>query len=363
MCTLWEKTNWISNPAIEPETIAKALKLEELEKEVIITAGQQELKQLLAKSMEDEIKASSGIEGIQMDSMKIRSSIARDKGWIQNAWSPDRQDSGKETRAVRAAIHMMESGQQLTHDTLRKCHSMLPAKVENGWGKYRDHSESVYDENNVSVYDAPDAPIMREFMDRFMDWWNADRRSLPLAIGSALGHLYFETIHPFHDGNGRIGRMLADKAWVREDTFRTFSVSAAIASDKNRYYEHINNAQTKCAVAEWISYMLKAQESAIRTALERAKKLAAIRNWLAITDFTLDSSDLAIIYEMGLSNRDFSTEFDVTRYMPDGELSEKAWDKLGKLGIIKDGKLVIMDARSSHTGDVEGIAKRESPGD
>lgn len=354
MCILWKKRNWISNPAIGPETIAKALKLEKLEKEVITTAGQQELKQLLAKSMEDEIKASSGIEGIQMDSMKIRSSIARDKGWIQNAWSPDRQDSGKEMRAVKAAIHMMESGQELTHDTLHKCHAMLPEKVENGWGKYRDHSESVYDENNVSVYDAPDAPDMKGFMDRFIAWWNGDRHCLPLAIGSALGHLYFETIHPFHDGNGRIGRMLADKAWVREDTFRTFSVSAAIASDKNRYYEHINNAQTKCAVEEWISYMLKAQESAIQTALERARKLAAIRKWLATTDYKLDSSDLAIIYEMGLSNRDFSTEFDATRYMPDGDLSEKAWDKLGKLGIIRDGKLVLTAASSVLTGDARG---------
>lgn len=338
MDILWKRKGWISNPEIPDSMDVKARMLETMERKLLAGTGQDNIETLVARAMEDEIRASSGIEGIRMDSGKIRLSIARNRGWIQSSWSPSRQDNGKESRAVKSAIHMMRAG-PLTHEIIRQCHSMLPAPSENGWGKYRDHPESVYDENGISVYDAPDATEMLQCMAEFVRWWNSDRLKLPLAIGSALGHLYFETIHPFHDGNGRIGRMLADKAWGKNGKFRPFSVSGAIVLDKNRYYEFINAAQTQGRLHEWISYMLKAQESALQTALERANRLKRIAKWLSKTKFCPDQSDLEIIYEMGLSNRRHWTEFDATQYMQDGELSEKSWEKLVKSGVIRNGQL------------------------
>lgn len=351
MDMLWKRKNWISNPEIPDSMEAKAKVLERMETKLLADTGQDSIEILVARAMEDEIRASSGIEGIRMDSGRIRSSIARNRGWIQSEWSPARQDSGKEARAVRSAICMMRAG-EVTHGLICRCHSMLPAPSEENWGKYRDHPESVYDENGVSVYDAPDAPEMLRCMDDFIRWWNSDRSKLPLAIGSALGHLYFETIHPFHDGNGRIGRMLADKAWEKNGKFRPFSVSGAIAQDKGRYYEYINAAQTQGRLHEWISYMLKAQESALQTAMERAARLNEIKNWLSKTNFQPNSTDLEIIYEMGLSNRRHWTEFDATQYMQDGELSEKSWEKLVKSGVIKNGQLNLS----------AGIAGIEQPG-
>lgn len=335
---LWKRSGWISNPEIPDTMLEKAGALEAMERQLLADTGQAEIDILVARAMEDEIRASSGIEGIRLDSGKIRSSIARNRGWIQSPWSPSRQESGKESRAVKSAIHMMRTG-PVSHELICKCHSLLPAPSEKGWGKYRDHPESVYDENDVSVYDAPDVPDMLRYMDGFISWWNSDRPKLPLAIGSALGHLYFETIHPFHDGNGRIGRMLADKAWEKSGKFRPFSVSGAIAQDKNRYYEFINAAQTQGKLTEWLSYMLRAQESALQTAQERADRLKLIKKWLSKTEFQPDQSDLEIIYEMGLSNRRHWTEFDATQYMQDGELSEKSWEKLVKAGVIRNGQL------------------------
>lgn len=338
MDILWKRKGWISNPEIPDSMDAKARTLEVMERKLLAGAGQDGIETLAERAMEDEIRASSAIEGIRMDSGKIRSSIARNRGWIQSSWPPSRQDSGKESRAVRSAIHMMREG-PLTHELIRQCHSMLPAPCENGWGKYRDHPESVYDENGVSVYDAPDAPEMLQCMAEFVRWWNSDRLKLPLAIGAAFGHLYFETIHPFHDGNGRIGRMLAGKAWEKNGKFRLFSVSGAIALNRNRYHEFINAAQTQGRLHEWISYMLKAQESALQTAQDRALQLKKITNWLSRTKFCPDQGDLEIIYEMSLSNRRRWTEFDAARYMQDGGLSEKSWEKLVKSGVIRNGRL------------------------
>lgn len=338
MDVLWKQKNWISNPEINDSLNAKACELERLEKKLLAATGQDSIEILVSRALEDEIRASSGIEGIRMDSGRIRSSIARNHGWIQSEWSPDRQDCGKESRAVRSAIHMMREG-PVTHELIRRCHAMLPPPSEKNWGRYRDHPESIFDENGQSVYDAPDSPEMLRCMNNFVNWWNSDRQKLPLAIGSALGHLYFETIHPFHDGNGRIGRMLADKAWEKNGKFRPFSVSGAIAQDKNRYYDFINAAQTQGKVHEWISYMLKAQESALQAAMERAARLKEIKEWLSRTKFRPDQSDLEIIYEMGLSNRRHWTEFEATQYMQDGELSEKSWAKLVKANVISNGQL------------------------
>lgn len=345
---LYENPDWIQNPVIERKIIDKALMLEKLEQKIIEITGQNDLKLLLAKSMEEEIKASSAIEGIQMDSMKLRSSIAKNKGWINDAWDINRQDTGKEARAVKASIFFMQSGYLITHDTICLSHSMLPPENAAGWGKYRDHLESVYDENDISVYDAPDASEVQKLMTQFVNWWNNRKDELPLAINSSLAHLYFETIHPFHDGNGRIGRMLLDKAWQKSATFRPFSISSAIIQDKNRYYDYINQAQINGKLHEWIAYMVNLQESAIQTAMEKAKKLANIHNWLENSDFDLNSSDLAIIYEIGLSNKSFWTFFEATKYMPDGELAENAWDKLNSLGIIKNGKLDLIQNMSSN---------------
>ena len=338
---LWKKKNWISNPEISDSLYFMALNLEKMEQNILADTGQEELELLVDRAMEDEIRASSGIEGIRMDSRKIRSSIAQNRGWIQPEWSPERQETGKEARAVRSAIHMMRGG-PVTHELICACHALLPSPQDKIWGKYRDHSESVYDENGVSVYDAPNAPEMRCFMDIFIQWWEQERPKLPLPLGAALGHLFFEAIHPFHDGNGRIGRMLADKAWEKNGIFRPFSVSGAIIQDKNRYYDFINEATNEGKIDEWLIYMLKAQESALQAAQERAFRLRNISDWISKTSFQLDKNDLEIIYEIGLSNRRHWTEFEATRYMEDDEIAEKAWNKLVDFGIIKNGELILV---------------------
>lgn len=325
---LWKRKNWLANPEIPSSLYSSAYVLETAERELLAGMSPHDMEFLASRAMEDEIRASFGIEGISMDCGEIRRAIAKDN-----------QRKGKEARAISAVLHMMHGG-PVSHELLCQCHALLSPVPDKAWGKYRDHPESVYDENGESVYDAPNPPQMLRFMEAFVNWWREERPKLPLPLGSALAHLFFETIHPFHDGNGRIGRMLADKAWEKNGAFlRIFSVSKVIVQDRNRYYTALNAVETQGKITDWLSYMLEMQETALQEAQERAHRLKDIGEWLANTDFQPDRNDLEIIFEMGLSGRRRWTEFDATRYMEDDEIAEKAWTKLTEAGIIRDGEL------------------------
>lgn len=291
---------------------------------------------MVEAALENEISSSNGIEGINLESGKIRSSIARSLGLVNNAWSVERQDTGKEERAVRAAVHFLGSGTELSLDDILDAHSCLSS--EEDFGRFRNHPEYVFDENNQPVYECPPANHVPALMEQFIKWWNGGRRLFPAPVGSALGHFIFVTIHPFRDGNGRMARMIADKALIRNAmTFRFFSISAAIRQNKNDYYDLLNNAQTKSEIPEFVEFILKIQESALEVAHARAKKLVSARNLVNSQSFSAEEK--AIIYEMALGDRQFWSFFESTKFIVDGELAEKAWARLNKIGIIKNGTL------------------------
>jgi len=86
-------------------------------------------------------------------------------------------------------------------------------------------------------------------MGRFIKWFNESQKSIKKPIiRSAIAHLYFETIHPFEDGNGRIGRAIAEKA---------LSQSIAIESNKNNYYDALKAGQRTNEITDWINYFVK----------------------------------------------------------------------------------------------------------
>ena len=94
---------------------------------------------------------------------------------------------------------------------------------------------------------------------------------------AAISHLYFESIHPFEDGNGRIGRAIAEKA-LSQSLKRPilFSLSRSIESNKKAYYEHLKQAQRSNEITEWIAYfaqtILEAQIAAEREITFTLKK-------------------------------------------------------------------------------------------
>ena len=126
-------------------------------------------------------------------------------------------------------------------------------------------------------FEAPLSKVVPAGMKKFIKWFNdtapggkSEIREAP--VRAAIVHLYFESIHPFDDGNGRIGRALAEKALAQTSgRHLLLSLSQIIESNKKTYYKALEKAQRNNEITEWINYFI----NVIIEAQHRAKKLIA----------------------------------------------------------------------------------------
>ena len=135
-------------------------------------------------------------------------------------------------------------------------------------GTWRTHSEPMQVISGAMVkqkvyFEAPPSDAVPKEMEQFLQWFNESSPSeknpikKPI-IRSAIAHLYFESIHPFEDGNGRLGRCISEKAlsqYVNRPIL--MSLSRSIEADRSAYYHQLEEAQKSNDITEWISYFVK----------------------------------------------------------------------------------------------------------
>lgn len=118
-------------------------------------------------------------------------------------------------------------------------------------------------------YEAPPSKDLPQLISQFLNWYQTFSEKDLGKVGeamlfSALVHLYFETLHPFEDGNGRIGRALAEKALAEKLEMPIFiSLSKAIEKDKAKYYEELKKAQRSLQITDWVVYFFNILQSAL----------------------------------------------------------------------------------------------------
>ena len=138
-------------------------------------------------------------------------------------------------------------------------------------GQYRTHEEHVVSglwERERVHYMAPSPDRVEEEMRKFIEWFNTDK-PISLVIRSAIVHLWFVSIHPFEDGNGRLARILGDMYLARGDNsrFRFYNISSEINRDKNHYYDILERVQHGDGdITEWVVWYLQTLLAAIREA-------------------------------------------------------------------------------------------------
>lgn len=197
-----------------------------------------------------DIVASSEIEGLLINSDQVRSSIARRMGIKITGEVPY-------GHYVEGIVEMMLDAVQgydkpLTNDRLFGWHCCLFPGSRSGYeeinvGKYRVDEMSVIsgalDREKVH-YRAPSPDRVQKEMDVFLKWFN-DPSTPRDYIKSAVAHFWFVSIHPFDDGNGRIGRAIADMVLSQADNSprRYFSMSRQIGQEKNKYYDILERCQ------------------------------------------------------------------------------------------------------------------------
>ena len=162
-------------------------------------------------------------------------------------------------------------------------------------GRWRTHQEPMqvvsnpYGKAKVHFEAPPSDRVPRE-MERFVNWFNLSQTKIKHApVRSAIAHLYFESIHPFEDGNGRIGRALSEKA-IFQSLGRPaiLSMSHVIERNKKKYYDALEKAQGSNEITDWIRYfadmLLRAQdytEKQIDFVLRKARFFDRFNNMLS----------------------------------------------------------------------------------
>jgi Fic family protein len=228
---------------------------------------------MLAALTEDVLK-SSEIEGEILDRNGVRSSLARRLGMDIGALQPP-------DHAVEGVVEMMldatrNFNKPLTSERLFDWHAALFPTGRSGMhkikvGGWRDDAtgpmqviSGPFGRERIH-YEAPAAERLDREMAAFLAWF-ANESDIDPVVKAGLAHLWFVTIHPFDDGNGRIARAIADMALARSEGSpqRFYSMSAQIRIERNAYYQKLEATQKgDLDVTEWLRWFLECLGRAI----------------------------------------------------------------------------------------------------
>lgn len=229
-------------------------------------------------ALTEEIIGSSRIEGVELSRDSVRSSVARHLGvTLDKDHLPDHYTEGVVNVMMEATLHYAEP---LNAERLFGWHAALfPTGYSDGYkidvARWRSGEEPMQVVSGPMGkqkvhYEAPDCGHIPEMMEQFMQWVNDENDNTDPIIRAALAHLWFVTIHPFDDGNGRITRTITEMMLARADQSerRFYSMSAEIMHHRNRYYDALERAQ-KCDmdVTEWLVWFLETLRDALTQAI------------------------------------------------------------------------------------------------
>ncbi len=235
----------------------------------------------MLESLTQEIVHSAKIEGEDLNRDSVRSSLA--------------MHLGLPYEGLPVADHYTEGVVQVMMDAVTRYDAPVDAERLFSWhaalfptgrsglykitvGDWRQGEEpmqvvsGVFGRQKVH-YEAPASDDVPSMMTEFLDWMNADTPVDPV-IKAAVTHLWFVTVHPFDDGNGRICRTLTELLLSRADktSQRYYSLSSEILNHRKAYYEHLEEAQKgDVDITQWIGWFLDIMKSALEAALMKTE--------------------------------------------------------------------------------------------
>lgn len=295
----WQQRDW-------PRFSWSAARLAKAEEQFLLGAGigfgsvshldAESRERLTVEAMSEEAVTTSEIEGEFMNRESVQSSIRRQLGLSV--------DAGRASPAEQGVAEMMVDlyrGSEGPLDEAGLCawHRMLMSgrRDVRNVGSYRTHPEPMQvvsgavHEPKVH-FEAPPSSRVPDEMARFLDWFNQTAPSgpepLPALTRAGTAHLYFESIHPFEDGNGRIGRAISEKVLAQSMGRPTLTALAATILVRRRsYYAILEATNKRTEISEWLAWFagvaLEAQQrtqAKVTFLIDKTKLLDRLRGQL-----------------------------------------------------------------------------------
>lgn len=273
----WQRPNW-------PNFTYDVTALEPFEKEFLLRSGEfvgayrhinEDDKNLIRIDLiVDEAMKTSEIEGEILNRDSVQSSLRNQFGLSTD----NRRIPPQERGIAEMMVDLYQNfSKPLSHEILFEWHKMIMSgnrRIE-VIGGYRTHLEPMqvvsgeFGRPKIHFEAPPSKQIVKE-MDRFISWFNEtapqSKNALPYLIRSGMAHIYFESIHPFEDGNGRIGRALSEKVLAQSlNQPSLISLSYVIERNRKRYYEMLEASNKDISISNWLVYfsetILEAQQA------------------------------------------------------------------------------------------------------
>jgi Fic family protein len=260
----WTQPDW---PNFRYDSAA----IEPLERRFLISSGEilgavrhvinEERDQLRIELLSEEAMRTSAIEGEVLDRSSVQSSLRRQFGLTADGAPSKPRERGIAEMMVDVYSNY---GLPLTHDTLCRWHGMLLSHDRSleTIGGYRRNDDAMQIVSGrigrpTVHFEAPPSAQIRREMDVFVDWFNRTgpegSAPLPALTRAALGHLWFESIHPFEDGNGRLGRALAENSLAQNiGQPSLIALAYTIERDRKGYYEQLETHQRTLDITGWL---------------------------------------------------------------------------------------------------------------
>lgn len=310
MAYIWQKDDW---PDLHWDESALAGLLAQVSREQGRLLGKMEglgfelRNEAHLRTLTEDVVKSSEIEGERLPPDQVRSSIARRLGLDVAGLVPaDRNVDGVVEMMLDATGRYRDP---LTGDQLFGWHAALFPTGHSGMTKINVGAWRQDEGGPMQVvsgpmgkeevhYEAPPAARLPEEVKRFLAWFR-DPGGIDPLLAAGLAHLWFVTIHPFDDGNGRIARAIADMALARSDESgqRFYSMSGRILAERNEYYDHLKRAQKgELDITDWQTWFLECLQRAIAEAHETLSAvLAKARFWERFAKEPLNERQIKVL--------------------------------------------------------------------
>lgn len=356
---LWERDEWPDGLRWSEAAVAQALVGVAREEGRLVgltsTLGLAERAGIVASAVEDETLMTSRIEGEILDRDSVRSSVRRRLGLDHAGLPRTRRDVDGLVSVLVDATH--DAGAPLTAERLFGWHHALFPTGRSGLNRIAVGAWRVGEApmqvvsgglDAVTVhYEAPPSSRVPAEMSAFLH--DLERSVLPGPVRAAIAHIRFVTIHPFEDGNGRIGRAVGDLALARASgaSARLWSLSAQIEQERAEYYAQLKQAQRGTGeVTPWLVWMLGCMQRAIVLAQVRVQGVVdRVRFWDSHHHLEINARQRKLVSRMLLAGADGFEGGMTNRKAVSLTRASRATAQRDLAGLVELGVLVPLPAR------------------
>ena len=310
---IWQTSdwpNWRFDLAALAGPMAEASRAQGLLMGRLADAGMALRDQASLATLTEEVVKTSEIEGEQLNVESVRSSIARRLGVDIGALAPvDRHIEGVVEMVLDATANCHEP---VSRERLFGWHAALFPTGYSGLSKikvgdWRDDASGPMQVVSGPIgrqkvhFEAPSADRLETETGQFLDWVNSASNE-PQLLKAGLGHLWFVTLHPFDDGNGRIARAIGDLLLARADGSpqRFYSLSAQIQRERKAYYDILEQTQKRSMdVTEWLVWFLDTLHRAVDQAQHTLDAvLTKVRFWRRWATMPLNERQVKLLNKL-----------------------------------------------------------------